>query len=143
MLERLPWLDGVKLRRSSKTGIEPIAEMDKAARLLQTAQSLVPDLFSGWQVVSLARLASDDQILVHSKAIPEIVVDARREFPLQLARLGYIVDFLHSKGAPPLQRIDLALGGQVPVELQETVPLKPAGGPPHKTVSQPKQRRDF
>ena len=37
----------------------------------------------------------------------------------------------------------LALGGQVPVELQETVPLKPAGGPPHKTVSQPKQRRDF
>jgi cell division protein FtsQ len=142
-LDRLPWLDGVKLRRSSKTGIEPITEMDKTARLLQTAQSLVPDLFSGWQVVSLARLASDDQILVHSKAIPEIVFDARNEFPLQLARLGYIVDFLHSKGAPPLQRIDLALGGQVPVELQETVPLKPAAAPPRKTVSQTKQRRDF
>jgi cell division protein FtsQ len=142
-LDRLPWLAGVRLRRSAKSGIEPIAEMERTAQLLQTAESLVPKLFAGWQVVSLARLASDEEILVRSTAIPEIVFDARNEFPRQLARLDYIVDFLHSRGAPPLQRIDLALGGQVPVELQETVPLKPAGGPPHKTVSQPKQRRDF
>ena len=111
-LDRLPWLDGVRLRRSAKSGIEPIAEMERTAQLLQTAESLVPKLFSGWQVVSLARL-------------------------------DYIVDFLKTKGAPPMQRIDLALGDQVPVELQETAPLKPARVAPVKKASQPKQRRDF
>lgn len=143
-LEKLPWLDGVHLRRSAQHGIQPITEMGRTAELLQTAGRLVPDLFSGWQVVSLARMDSDQEILVHSTLIPDIVFDARDEFPRQLARLDYIVDFLRTKGAPSLQRIDLALGGQVPVELQEAVPLKPARVAPHKTVSQPnKQRRDL
>lgn len=143
-LERLPWLDGVQLRRSTQHGFEPIAEMERTAELLQTARVLVPELFAGWQVVSLARFTSDHEILVRSTAIPEIVFDLRDGFPRQLARLDYIVDFLRSKGAPPLQRIDLALGGQVPVELQRAAPLKPArAAPSRKTASQPKQRRDF
>jgi cell division protein FtsQ len=142
-LEKLPWLDGVHLRRSARHGIEPIAEMVRTAELLQTARRMVPELFSGWQVVSLARMASDQEILVRSTLIPEIVFDVRDEFPRQLARLDYIIDFLRTKGAPPLQRIDLALGGQVPVELQEAAPLKPAHVPPRKPVSQPKQRRDL
>jgi hypothetical protein len=93
--------------------------------------------------VSLARFASDHEITVRSSTIPETVFDVRREFPQQLARLDYIVDFLKTKGAPPMQRIDLALGDQVPVELQETAPLKPARVAPVKKASQPKQRRDF
>ncbi len=142
-LERLPWLDGVRLKRSAGGGFEPIAEMGPAADLLQTARAMVPGLSAGWQVVSLARSASDQEIVVHSALIPEIVFDLREGFPRQLARLDYIVDFLRSKGAPPLQRIDLALGGQVPVELQETASLRPARAPSRKTVSQPIQRRDF
>jgi cell division protein FtsQ len=143
VLERLPWLDGVRLRRSAKHGFEPIAGMERTAELLHAAQALVPELFAGWHVVSLARFASDQEIMVRSAVIPEIVFDVRDDFPRQLARLDYIVDFFRSKGAPPLQRIDLALGGQVPVELQETAPLEPARVQPHKTASQPKQRRDF
>ena len=143
VLNRLLWLDGVRLRRSANHGFEPIAEMRRTAELLRTAEALVPELFAGWQVVSLARFASDHEITVRSNLIPETVFDVRREFPQQLARLDYILDFLRTKGAPPLQRIDLALGEQVPVELQETAPLKPARVAPRKTASQPKQRRDF
>jgi cell division protein FtsQ len=142
-LNRLPWLGGVRLRHTADHGFEPIAEMRRTAELLRTAHALVPDLCAGWDVVSLARFASDHEIAVRSRLIPEIVFDVRKEFPEQLARLDYIVDFLRSKGSPPLQRIDLALGDQVPVELQETVPLKPGNGAPRKTVFQPKQRRDF
>ena len=143
VLNRLPWLGGVRLRRSANHGFEPLAEMRRTAELLRTAQALVPELFAGWQVVSLAGFASDHEITVRSSLIPEIVFDVRREFPQQLARLDYVVDFLRTKGAPPMQRIDLALGGQVPVELQETNPLKPARVAPRKTTFQPKQRRDF
>jgi cell division protein FtsQ len=142
-LNRMPWLDGVRLRRSAKFGIEPIAGMERTAQLLQTAQSLVPELFADWHVVSLGRLATDQEITVRSGVIPEIVFDVQGEFPRQLARLDYIVDFLHTRGAPPLQRIDLAVGGQVPVELQEAVPLKPANLPSRTPVSQTRQRRDF
>jgi hypothetical protein len=142
-LDRLPWLDGVRLRRSARTGIEPIPGMERAAQLLQTAQSLVPNLYADWQVVSLARMASDQEIVVRSTAIPEIVFDTRRAFPQQLARLNYIVDFLHTRGAPPLQRIDLALGGQVPVELQEAVPLKPSRAQIGSKAFRPRLTSDF
>jgi POTRA domain, FtsQ-type len=143
VLERLPWLAGVQLRRSAAHGFEPIAAMERTADLLRTAQTMVPELFAGWQVVSLERFASDQEITVRSALIPEIVFDVRDEFPRQLARLDYIVDTLRSKGAPPLQRINLALGGQVPVELRELAPPRPARASPHETVSQPNQRRDF
>jgi cell division protein FtsQ len=144
-LDRMPWLDGVRLRRSPKFGIEPIAGMERTAQLLQTAQSMVPELFADWHVVSLARMVSDKEIMVRSTVIPEIVFDVEGEFPRQLARLNYIVDYLHTQGTPPLQRIDLAVGGQVPVELQEAVPLKPerTPSPSHTTVSKPRQRRDI
>jgi hypothetical protein len=142
-LDRLPWLDGVRLRRTAKNSFEPLAGMERTAELLQTARVLIPDLVAGWRVVSLARYASDQEIIVRSAMVPEIVFDVRDEFPRQLARLDYIVDFLRSKGAPPLQRIDLALGGQVPVELQDAAPAKPARVAPRQPVSQPKKRRDF
>jgi cell division protein FtsQ len=142
-LARIPWLDGVKLRRSAHSGIEPIVGMERTAQLLQTAQSMVPGLFADWHVVSLARVDSDREITVRSSLIPEIIFDVQGEFPSQLARLDYIVDYLHARGAPPLQRIDLAVGGQVPVELQEAVPLKPSRIPSHTAASQQRQRRDF
>ncbi len=142
-LNRLLWLDGVRLRRSADHGFEPIAEMRRTAELIRTAQALVPELFTGWQVVSLAAFASDHEITVRSNLIPEIVFDVGREFPKQLARLDYIVDFMRTKGSPPLQRVNLSLGGQVPVELGEAAPLKPARASLPKTTSQPKQRRDF
>ena len=143
VLERLPWLDGVRLRRTARSGFEPIAGMERTAGLLSAAQGLVPLLCADWQVVSLARLASDQEIIVRSRIIPEIIFDAQGDFPRQLAKLDYIVESLKTHGAPPMKRVNLALGGQVPVELQESAPLKPARSALPKTTSQPKQRRDF
>jgi POTRA domain, FtsQ-type len=142
-LDLLPWLDGVRLRRTSRHGFEPIAGMDRIAALLVAAQGLVPELCAGWHVMSLARLASDQEIIVRSREIPEIIFDARGEFPRQLARLDHIVEFLHTRGAPPLERVNCALGSQVPVELQDTASSKPARSSRPKPTAQPKQRRDF
>ena len=137
-VEPLPWLGGLQLRRAAAGGFEPIAGMDQVAALLAAADRLVPALRADWQVVSLARLASDQEIEVRSREIPEIVFDARGNFPRQLAKLDYVVDSLRAHGAPPMARVNLALGSQVPVELQETAPLAPA-----RPISQPKSRRDF
>jgi cell division protein FtsQ len=143
VLERLPWLDGIQLRRTAKSGFEPIEGMERVAGLLTAAQGLIPLLCADWQIVSLARFASDQEIIVRSREIPEIIFDARGDLPRQLAKLAYIVESLKAHDAPPMKRVNLALGGQVPVELQDSTPLKPARSALPKTTSQPKQRRDF
>jgi cell division protein FtsQ len=143
VLERLLWLDGIQLRRTAKSGFEPIEGMERVAGLLTAAQGLIPLLCADWQVLSLARLASDQEIIVRSQEIPEIIFEARGDLPRQLAKLAYIVESLKAHDAPPVKRVNLALGGQVPVELQDSTPLKPARSSLPKTTSQPKQRRDF
>jgi hypothetical protein len=117
--------------------------MERIAALLAAAEGLVPQLRAEWQIVSLARLATDQEIVVRSREIPEIIFDARGNFPRQLAKLDYIVDSLRTHGAPPMARVNLALGSQVPVELQENAPLQPAHSALPPPASQPKLRRDF
>ncbi len=142
-LERLLWLDGVALRRSGRGGLEPIAGMDAVANLLRTAEGLVPRLYAGWRIVSLARLASDGEIIVRSRDVPEIIFDTDSGFPRQLAKLDYIVESMRAHGNPPVARIDFSVGSQVPVELQTPGP-RPAGGMTvSQTLTQPRQRRDF
>ncbi len=142
-LARLPWLDGVALRRAARGGFEPIERMDLVARLLGSAEGLVPQLFAGWEVVSLARLAGDGEIVVRSREIPEVIFSADEDYARQLAKLDYIVDNLRAHGAPPVARVDLALGSQVPVALQDTPRLAPPRTAVAQTPSQPGQRRDF
>jgi len=142
-LARLPWLDGIELKRTAGRGYEPIPGMEPVAQLLAAGGALVPELANGWQVVSLARYASDAEIIVRSREIPEIVFDAEVSFPHQLAKLAYIVDSLHTHGDPPLARVDLAVGNQVPVELREAVSLQPARPPLFPSSPQPRPRRDF
>lgn len=143
-LERLPWLDGIELRRTARHAFEPIPGMEPVAQLLAAGNALVPQLASGWQVVSLARFASDEEIMVHSRDIPEIVFDAQADFPHQLAKLAYIVDALRTHGNPPMARVDFAVGSQVPVELRAAETL-PSGRP--SLLSSPsspnRPRRDF
>jgi len=142
-LDQLPWLDGFVLRRSPERGFEPVSGMDQVAGLLSAARALVPRLYTGWQVVSLARLASDKEILVRSHDIPEIVFDAGAGFPRQLEKLDYIVDALRTHGAPPVARVDLAVGSQVPVELEAAASDQAPRAPPGPAQFQPKLRRDF
>ncbi len=142
-LARLPWLDGIALRRAAPGGFEPIERMDLVARLLSAAEGLVPELCAGWEVVSLARLPGDGEIVVRSREIPEIIFMADGDYARQLAKLDYIVDNLRAHGAPPVASVNLALGGQVPVALQDAPRLAPARAAAAATPSQPRQRRDF
>lgn len=148
-LDPLPWLDGVDLRRTAKSSFEPIEGMEQIAELLTAAQDLVPELRVGWQVVSLARLTSDQEILVRSREIPRVIFDARGDFPRQLAKLGYIVDYLRTRDSDPIEQVNLALAdrgknnsavpGQVPVELQ----TPPARSLLPKPTSLSQLHRDF
>ncbi len=140
---RLPWLAGFVLRRTPQHGFEPIPGMDRVAGLLKSARALVPRLYAGWQVISLARLASDQEILVRSSDIPEIVFDASAGFPRQLEKLDYVVDALRTHGNPPVARVDFTVGSQVPVELRSAAADPASGAAPDFHHLQSKPTRDF
>lgn len=120
MLAGLPWLDGLRLVKSA-TGYEPVAGMADVAALLGTAQLEAPHLYREWLIVSLARLAGHDEIVVKAQELPEIVFSRKRDFFKQIAQLDTVLDAarrLESK--PALLSVNLALEGQVPVRLQGT-----------------------
>jgi len=145
LLAGLPWLDGVRLRRAGN-GYEPITGMADVATLLSTAQLQAPHLYRDWLVVSLARLADNDEILVKAQDIPEIVFSRKRDFFKQIAQLDYVVDAAHALPEPALQSVNLVLEGQVPVKLQNP-PADPAkmsqSNFPIQPAAQRKVKRDF
>lgn len=122
LLATLPWLDGFRLRRADDgRGYAPIDGMKSVADLLTTAQLQAPHLYREWLFVSLARLASHDEITIKAQEIPEIVFSAKQDFFRQIAQLDYIIDETkRTLVEPQLQSINLALGPQVPVKLAQT-----------------------
>ena len=144
MIAGLPWLDGVRLVKSAQ-GYEPITGMGDVSTLLSTAQLQAPHLYREWLVVSLARLAQSDEILVKAQDIPEIVFSRKRDFFKQIAQLDYVVDQVRTLPEPALQSVNLALEGQVPVKLltspDEQTKLSPADFP--LQPAQRKVKRDF
>jgi len=119
MLATLPWLDGIRLVKSGQ-GFAPIAGMADVAALLSMAQLQAPNLYREWLIVSLARLADRDEIVVKAQDIPEIVFTRKRDYFKQLAQLDYVVDAARTLPEPSLQSVNLALDGQVPVRLQQS-----------------------
>ena len=114
----LPWLDGVRLvRRSRGAGFHPVEGMEDVATLLQVVQNTAPRLFNEWKTVSLARLLAYDEIVVKTRKIPEVVFSRKIDFNQQLARLDYIASYAGSEPDTVVQRVDLSLGGNVPVSL--------------------------
>ncbi len=139
MLAGLPWLDGLRLVRAGG-GYEPIAGMSDVAALLSTAQLQAPHLYRGWLIVSLARLAGHDEIVVKAQDIPEIVFSRKRAFFKQIAQLDYVVDQVRTLPEPALQSVNLVLEGQVPVKLQNTPDELAKMSPPNFSI-QPPQRK--
>jgi cell division protein FtsQ len=126
-LSLLPYLDGVRLVRNRFGGFLPIGGMEDVAHLMQSAQNNAPLLYSEWKVISLSRLANYDELVVKSRAIPEIVLSRRIDFTQQLARLDYIADYARTQPEAVVQRVDLSLGSDVPVAFENTAPrLLPA-----------------
>ncbi len=119
MLATLPWLDGIRLVKAGN-GFAPIAGMADVSALLSMAQLQAPNLYREWLIVSLARLADRDEIVVKAQDIPEIIFSRKRDFLKQLAQLDYVVDAAQALPEPSLQSVNLALDGQVPVRLQQS-----------------------
>ena len=111
----LPYLDGVRLTHNRYGGYLPVEGMEDVANLLQAAQNSAPLLYAEWKVVSLARLIAYDEIVVKTRRIPEIVLSRKIDFTQQLARLDYIADYARTQPEAVVQRVDLSLGGDVPV----------------------------
>lgn len=141
LLAALPWLDGIRLVRAG-AGFEPIAGMADVAALLATAQYQAPHLYREWLIISLARLAGSDEIVVKAQDIPEIVFTRKHAFFKQVAQLDYIIDRAHDLPEPGLQSVNLALEGQVPVRLETVAEVSASAPPPPANfLIQPAQRK--
>ncbi|HXC01513.1 MAG TPA: FtsQ-type POTRA domain-containing protein [Opitutaceae bacterium] len=127
LLNTLPWLDGVKLVRAG-AGFAPIDGMDTVADLLATARNQAEHLYRTFEVISLARLASDGELIVRSKDIPEITFNTTDDFFRQLARLDYVLDLARTQPDKPLKSVNLANGLQVPVTIDTVARLQNSAG---------------
>lgn len=114
-LARLPYLDGVRLAHNRFGGYQAVEGMEDVANLLQAAENSAPILYADWKSLSLARLGLYDEIVVKARTIPQVVVSRKLDFTQQLARLDYIADYARTQPEATVQRIDLSLGGDVPV----------------------------
>ncbi len=139
MVASLPWLDGVRLVKAGEGRFEPIAGMADVAALLAKAQLEAPLLYRDWQIVSLARLESRDEIVVKAQDIPEIIFSRKRDYRKQIAQLDYVVDSVRVLPEPSLLSVNLALEGQVPVKMRNT-PDELAKLPQPTFSIQPSQR---
>jgi len=129
LLNTLPWLDGVRLVRAGN-GFAPVDGMDAVADLLATAHNQAEHLYRGFEVVSLARLASDGELVVRSKDIPEITFNTRDDYFRQLARLDYVLDLARTQPDKPLKSVNLANGLQVPVTIDTVARLQNSAAAP-------------
>jgi cell division protein FtsQ len=139
MLAGLPWLDGIRLVRSGN-GFEAIAGMEDVSTLLSTAQLQAPHLYREWLIVSLARLAERDEIVVKTQNIPEIIFSRKRDYFKQIAQLDYVIDRALLLPEPGLKSVNLSLEGQVPVQLTNP-PSELASAPQPGFSLQPSAQR--
>ena len=149
LIATLPYMADVSLK-SVQGRFQPVEGMEKVADLLSTARANIPALYSGWNVVSLARYALDGEIVVRSKDIKEITFGTREsDFFKQIAQLDLIVETGHVQADHPAVSINLAVGGvQVPVVFEKpegTAPgdkknLAPRSATPPSTIRSEPQR---
>ena len=112
-IKSLPYLDGVRLKRS-EGGFEPLVGMESVANLLSQARDIAPHLYQSWKVVSLAEYP---RLIVKSGFVREIVFEKdESDFRRQLSRLDYIVDYYKSHAYRKVAKVDLTMNSQVPVE---------------------------
>jgi Cell division protein FtsQ/POTRA domain, FtsQ-type len=125
MIETLPWLEGFTLSRQA-SGFLPIAGVEAVAELLAKAKLEAEERYRTWEVVSLARLASDGEIEVRTQSGMRVIFGTRDDYFRQLARLDLLLDKLaetHPEKIPG--EINLALGSQVPVTFAAAAPNRP------------------
>lgn len=131
MIATLPWLDGVRLVRRGN-GFAPIDGLGAVAELIGKAKFEAEHLYRTWRVISLARYASDGELVVTADDGLKMTFSVNDDYFRQLARLDLVLDYTRN-AARPQAAIDLALGAQVPV----TLAPETAAGAGTKTLSRP------
>ena len=126
VLESMPWLAGIALVPEG-AGFRPIPRMDVVSRLLTDAQFAAEPLYRMWQVVSMARLDSDNEIEVTMKDNTTVVFGAKGGFFVQLSNLDFMMERI-SRLPRAKTRIDLSLGREVPVMVEPVAATEPKGG---------------
>lgn len=138
IVNSLVWLDGVKLVRARDRFL-PITGMEPVADLLAKARNEAPHLYATWKSVSLARLESDNELVVSSTVVEKVTFSVAVDFFRQLALLDVLVDT-----GQPLKDVNLAIGRagdadgsyQVPVTLA-TPPAPGTANPSAKAPAVP------
>jgi len=128
MIASLPWIEGINLVRRAGA-MAPIEGMSTVADLLASAKLEAQGLYRTWQVVSMARLASDGEIEVHSSSGMKVTFGTREDFLRQIARLDLLIDS-STDATRPLREVNLSLGAEVPVAYGTAAPT--LGGAPAK-----------
>lgn len=112
MIDRLPWLDGVRLTRSGDD-VMPLSGLERVSELLLAGQQDAPHLARTWQVISLAELP---RLIVRTPTVREIVFEPG-SFRRQFARLDYLLDLYREQGIARegIARLDVSMPSQVVV----------------------------
>lgn len=111
-LRRLPFLDGVVLRRNG-TGFQTVAQAPVVAELLETARRGWPELYADWRIVSCRDFNGNADevgalIRIQSRRMGEIIMRPY-DFPQQLTRLSEISEYTKRENLDRLSRVDLSL----------------------------------
>lgn len=145
MLASLPWLDGIRLVRAGG-GFAPIPGMADVSALLVKAQLEAPHLYREWIIVSLARLAGSDEIVVTTQDKKEIIFTRKLDFFKQIALLDSVTERVAQlAGSGGLQSVNLSYGNHVPVQLTRSVDELAGSSQPAPSLPTPhrKAKRDL
>lgn len=112
LIQRIPFLDGVRLSRRGE-GFAPLPRLDDVAALFSLAEQIAPHLVRDWRIVALDRRPF---IVLRTREVNEIVFEPG-SYRQQLARLDYILDFYRQTPDEKPARIDLSFRNQASVEL--------------------------
>jgi cell division protein FtsQ len=112
MIERLPWLDGVRLTRNGDE-VLPLSGIERVSELLLAGNQEAPHLARMWQVISLAE---QPRLVVRTASVREIVFEPG-SYRRQFARLDYLLDLYREQGIARegIARLDLSMPSQVVV----------------------------
>jgi cell division protein FtsQ len=112
LIDRLPWLDGVRLTRNGHE-VLPLTGIERVSELLLAGQQEAPHLARMWQVISLAE---QPRLVVRTTTVREIVFEPG-SYRRQLARLDYLLDLYREQGIARdgIARLDLSMPSQVVV----------------------------
>ena len=127
-LKNLPYLDGVRLTRSSSgVGFVPIPGMETVGVLLAKVRTRLPHFYATWKTVSCKAFDGRPDfpgalIEATTQRIDKIFF-ATLDFDRQIEHLAYTLEFLESHPGADPEYIDLSLGEQVAIKFPDQARL--------------------